>query len=178
VVVPPVPTIVAPTPPSICPGITNVERIAQILAILDAVADPDDIRNNETPQGLATTWIIEQDAFQVCPDYVKLVQRWTLAVMYYSTNGNEWFQCSANTSATDLCGIQSPFEGKKRFLSNGSECEWAGISCVDGCVTEVEYGTLIIAFRVVGNIGGRVWFGKENLNQFFFNIFSQNNRTK
>jgi hypothetical protein len=135
------PTIIAPTPPTICPGISNEERIAQILAILDAVADPDNIRNNETPQGLATTWIIEQDAFQACPDYIKLVQRWTLAVMYYATNGDEWFQCSANTSATDLCGIQSPFEGDDRFLSSGSECDWAGISCIDGCVTQVEYGT-------------------------------------
>ena len=135
------PTIIAPTPPSICPGITNDERIAQILAILDAVADPDDIRNNGTSQGLATTWIIEQDEFQACPDYVKLVQRWTLAVMYYATNGDEWFQCSANPNSTDLCGIQSPFEGEERFLSNNSECEWAGITCIDGCVTEIEYGT-------------------------------------
>lgn len=124
----------------ICPGITNEERIAQILAILDAVADPDDIRNNETPQGLATTWLIEQDEFQACPDYIKLVQRWTLAVMYYSTNGNEWFQCSANIEATDLCGIQSPFEGSDRFLSGSSECEWAGISCINDCVTEIEFG--------------------------------------
>lgn len=134
------PTIIAPTPPSICPGITDEERIAQILAILDAVANPDDIRNNDTPQGLATTWIIEQDEFQACPDYVKLVQRWTLAVMYYSTNGNDWFQCSANVDATDLCGIQSPFEGAERFLSSNSECKWAGISCIDGCVTEIEFG--------------------------------------
>lgn len=137
----------------ICPGITNEERIAQILAILDAVADPDDIRNNETPQGLATTWLIEQDEFQACPDNIKLVQRWTLAVMYYSTNGNEWFQCSANIEATDLCGVQSPFEGADRFLSGSSECEWAGISCINECVTEVEYGelyqvTVVVCFGV------------------------------
>jgi hypothetical protein len=144
------PTIVAPvTPPVVepptittCPGISEQERISQILAILDAVADPDDIRDNTTPQGLATTWIIAQDGFDVCPDYPKLVQRWTLAVMYFSTNGNAWFQCSARPGATDACGSESPFEGKQRFLSSGSECEWAGITCIDGCVTEVVYGKL------------------------------------
>jgi hypothetical protein len=134
----------------ICPGITDEERVAQILAILDAVADPDDIRNNDTPQGLATTWIIAQDEFNVCPDYPKLVQRWTLAVMYYSTNGDAWFQCSANPNAVDLCGIQSPFEGEERFLSPVSECEWAGIQCIDGCVTEVEYG-MYTTLRIVVN---------------------------
>ena len=143
------PTIIAPVappvtgPPTIttCPGLTEQERISQILAILDAVADPDDIRDNNTPQGLATTWIIAQDGFDVCPDYPKLVQRWTLAVMYFSTNGENWFQCSASPDATDTCGSESPFEGKRRFLSSVSECEWAGISCINGCVTEVEYGT-------------------------------------
>jgi hypothetical protein len=142
-VVPPVfPPVMFPTSPTtLCPNITDEERVQQILAILDAVANPDDIRNNETPQGLATTWIIAEDEFQACPDYPKLVQRWTLAVMYYSTGGEKWFQCSANPAATDLCGIQSPFEDEARFLSKGSECDWAGITCIDTCVTEVEFGT-------------------------------------
>jgi hypothetical protein len=130
--------------PTICPGISNEDRIAQILAILDAVADPDAIRNNGTPQGLATTWLLEDDELQVCPVNVvscQLVQRWSLAVMYYSTGGESWFQCSANVNATDDCGAVEPFVGDTRFLSAGSECEWAGISCQNSCVTEMEFGT-------------------------------------
>jgi hypothetical protein len=141
VIAPVIPPVVEPPTITTCPGITEQERISQILAILDAVADPDDIRDNNTPQGLATTWLIAQDGFKVCPDYPKLVQRWTLAVMYFSTDGNAWFQCSARPGATDNCGSESPFEAKRRFLSSGSECDWAGISCIDGCVTQVEYGT-------------------------------------
>jgi hypothetical protein len=123
-----------------CPGISEEERISQILDILDSVADPNEIRDNNTPQGLATTWIIAQDSYDICPDNPKLVQRWTLAVMYFSTNGDQWFQCSADPDANDACGAESPFEGKQRFLSNIQECEWAGISCINDCVTEIEYG--------------------------------------
>jgi hypothetical protein len=143
------PVVIPTTTPSLCPGITDEERIAQILAILDAVADEDDIRNNNTPQGLATTWIIDQDEYNICPDNPKLVQRWTLAVMYFSTNGDAWFQCSANPVAIDLCGVQSPFEGEDRFLSSVNECEWAGITCIDACVTEIEFGTIVLVVAFV-----------------------------
>jgi hypothetical protein len=139
----PVTSPTMPTPPSVCQGITDVDRVTQILAILDAVANPNDIRNNATPEGLATTFLIEQDALQVCPNdpnSCQLIQRWSLAVIYYSTGGDNWFQCSANPNATDNCGNEAPFIGKTRFLSGGSECNWAGIACVHGCVTYMQFG--------------------------------------
>lgn len=148
----PAPSLAAVTPSSVpvslsptlanCPGITEDERIEQILAILDAVANPNDIRNNSLPQGLATSWIISEDEYQVCPDDMKLVQRWALAVVYFSTNGNEWFQCAAaTTNPTDDCGAETPFVlGEDRFLSGVNECGWAGINCSDGCVTQLEFG--------------------------------------
>jgi len=135
--------IPTPVPSSqLCPGITAEERVAQILAILDAVADPAEIRDNSTPRGLATTWLLSQDEFQICPDAEKLVQRWVLAVIYFSTQGDNWFACSGNPSATDNCGRQRPFRRKERFLSGGTECDWAGIVCDadTGCVTEIEFG--------------------------------------
>ncbi|KAL3942138.1 MAG: hypothetical protein SGARI_000364, partial [Bacillariaceae sp.] len=125
-----------------CPGFTEAERIAEILAILDGVGDPFLIRAPDTPQNLATDWLMNRDLAQTCPDDPKLVQRWALAVMYYSTNGNDWDQCSAD--GLDACGSAdttfAPFRNKQRFLSSGTECEWAGISCnIDECVTEVEF---------------------------------------
>lgn len=122
-------------------GMAETDRIVEILAILDSVADPDLIRNNAHPQGLATTWLIEEDLRHVCPDTDScgLIQRWTLAVIYFSTNGDGWFQCSSNPAATDLCGAEEPFVGETRFLSEEHECEWAGISCIDLCVTEIEF---------------------------------------
>lgn len=128
-----------------CPGISEDERIEQILAILDSVANPDEIRDNSLPQGLATTWLLEQDAFQVCPsiETCEMIQRWSLAVIYYSTGGNGWFQCASDSDGnnpTDNCGSEVPFENDERFLSNNNECTWAGISCINGCVSEIEFG--------------------------------------
>jgi len=114
-------------------------REEEILAILDSVADPSEIRDLNLPQGLATEWLLNEDDFFVCPDTPKLVQRWVLAVTYFSTGGDSWIQCSANASAVDICGTEDPFLGKTEFLSPDQECSWAGISCIDGCVTEIEF---------------------------------------
>lgn len=123
-----------------CPPLTETERIQAILARLDdVVADPDLIRDNSTPQGKATTWFIEQDEYDICPDDdgCTFLQRWVLAVIYYSTGGDSWFQC-AQTDGD--CGTEAPFENDTNFLSSVDECTWAGISCISGCVTEIEFG--------------------------------------
>jgi hypothetical protein len=130
-------TTMTPTT-SIC-GMTQEERKAAILAMLDAVANPVLIRDDSTPQGKATTWLIDNDSWQGCPDDPKLVQRWVLAVMYFSTNGDNWYQCSASLTSTDICGSEDPFVGATRFLAPVQECAWAGISCINNCVTQVEY---------------------------------------
>jgi hypothetical protein len=121
-----------------CPGFTADERIQQILAQLDAVSDPTLIRDDTTPHGRATDWLINQDFRQVCPDNDKLIQRWVMALIYFSTNGDDWDKCSA--SGSDSCGTENPFRNKRRFLSSFSECQWAGITCnVQRCVTEIEF---------------------------------------
>lgn len=118
---------------------TSEQRSEIILEILDGVADPSLIRNVNTPQSMATDWIINQDARQLCPNNPKLVQRWVVAVIYFSTGGNEWLKCGA--LGMDPCGFENPFVDKKRFLSEFNECQWSGISCnSDSCVTEIEFG--------------------------------------
>ena len=110
------------------------------MAILsDAVVDSSVLTNMTTPQGQATDWILQNDEAVICPDDPKFLQRWVLAVIYFSTNGDEWIQCSANPAATDACGTIVPHLGATRFLSGGTECSWAGISCLQGCVTEIEF---------------------------------------
>lgn len=127
---------------TVCAGITVQQREQQILAILKAVVDPSvDLLDNSTSQGQATTWLLSMDQFRICPDNKKLIQRWTLAVTYFSTGGNNWDECSANPMATDMCGMFAPFMGSDRFLSAGSECNWAGIDCdSNNCVTAIDYG--------------------------------------
>jgi hypothetical protein len=89
---------------------------------------------------MATAWLIEEDSPRICPNDPKILQRWTMAVVYFSTGGDAWLQCSGNPSATDICGGEEPFLNAHRFLSGTSECAWAGISCINGCVTEIEFG--------------------------------------
>ncbi len=117
--------------------ITEEEREAEIFLLLDAAGDPSKIRDLNTPQGLAADWLIHQDFRKQCPN-PKIVQRWVVAVFYFSTNGEFWEQCSA--AGSDPCGSQFPFEGARRFLSDFSECEWGGITCNnDDCITEIEF---------------------------------------
>lgn len=142
-------------------GISLQDRIDGILAMLDAVADPDKIRDNAFPQGLATTWLIEDDGFFVCPDDPNLIQRWALAVIYFSTAGDDWFLCSDNPTSLDLCGAEDPFVGETRFLSADGECDWAGISCTNNIVTEIVFeennlvGTIPTELGLLSNLA--VW---------------------
>lgn len=132
-------------------GITPEERRAGILGILDQVADSNLIRDDSTPQGQATEWLISDDARRLCPDELKIVQRWVLAVMYFSTGGDSWFQCFDG----DLdCGDFLPFVGDDAFLSSSNECVWAGISCnADACVTEIEFEENNLAGTIPTELG-------------------------
>ena len=120
-------------------NVSPIERAVRVMEELDLVADPVLIRDFATPQGKATTWILMEDERRICQGDPKLIQRWVMAVMYFSTGGDNWFQCSAN--GVDPCGDFFPFQEKDRFLSSSNECEWAGITCnTDACVTEIEFG--------------------------------------
>ena len=128
-------------PTKSCASLTKEERAAQIVAQIAAVSDLNLLRNTATPQAKALKWLIEEDVLKRCPDDVKLIQRWALATFYYSTGGEDWFECSGNPLATDDCGANYPFIGDDRFLSGRNECFWAGVKCnPDFCVTEMEYG--------------------------------------
>jgi hypothetical protein len=121
---------------SVC-GITPEERETAILGILDQVANSTLIRDLSTPQGLATNWIINEDAGQHCPDEPKIIQRWSLAVMYFSTGGDDWTECFSGDVS---CTTSPAFLGEDAFLSESNECEWAGISCdFESRVTEIEF---------------------------------------
>mmetsp|Transcript_24628 Transcript_24628/g.52498 ORF Transcript_24628/g.52498 Transcript_24628/m.52498 type:complete len:242 (+) Transcript_24628:405-1130(+) len=64
----------------------------------------------------------------------KIIQRWVLAVFYFSTNGEDWEECSRDD---EECPGTS-------FLSIENECEWFGIQCVElpdgrNCVEEIVF---------------------------------------
>jgi hypothetical protein len=99
------------------------------------------LRDLSTAQGKAINWLIGEDELVRCPDHPNIIQRWTLATIYYATEGDDWFQCSNGDGANDDCGFEPPFFGEDRFLSPENECFWAGIVCsIDFRVTEIEFG--------------------------------------
>ena len=80
-----------------------------------AISDP------SSPQFRAMEWILSKDGRFLCPSDDKFVQRYVLATLFYSTNGEAW------TS------------GDHGFLSGVSECSWKGIKCDDsGSVSKMN----------------------------------------
>ena len=95
-----------------------------------------------TPHKAALEWLVEADGYQVCPDDPNALQRYTLAVFYYSTLGDDWLDCSATpTFAEDTCDSvrvgtndndDSPkISGDNVWLSPVHECMWAGVQCIE-----------------------------------------------
>ena len=141
------PTVGATTlsPTNSC-GLTPSERRSQIIEKLSEISLPGQFNTPNTPQSDAFGWIVDDDAAQLCPDDASIVQRYALAVFYYSTEGNDWFTCSApaefdqasidlanascnltTTNATEI--FPNDVRGTDAWLTPGSECQWGGVSC-------------------------------------------------
>ena len=113
------------------------------------VSSPSDVDTPGSPQFLATNWIIEEDPEFLCPQDPRLIQRYVMAVFYYSTRGDRWTQCSAPDDpsdtdsvqeANDMCMITVPGgQGSNAWLTPSNECTWGGIGCsMDDVITRLE----------------------------------------
>ena len=124
------PTASSPTPgpptsspgSTICPGISDDERTEQIFEVLSEVSDRDELDDSDSPQGRSIVWLVVDDERQLCPDDDDLVQRYLLSVFYYSTDGEDWIECSEGSSTCER-------EGGESWLSDARECDWGGITC-------------------------------------------------
>ena len=154
--------------------ITPDDREREIIQqLVSAGVDITRLQDLTTSQGQATDWIINQDVRGICPDDEKLLQRWTVASMYFATGGQNWTKCSA--AGSDPCGTEEPFINKRRFLSSFNECQWAGITCdIDACITEIEFenntlagSTLISLLFMIGMISNLLSFVDANSFNFF-----------
>lgn len=58
-----------------------------------------DIADDRSPQGKALNWITNEDEAQLCPNDDNLIQRYIMAVFYYSTDGDRWAECSAGSAS-------------------------------------------------------------------------------
>ncbi|CAB9507068.1 leucine Rich Repeat [Seminavis robusta] len=87
--------------------------------------------DNTEPHQTALDWIIQEDPQQLAPDSNHLLQRFILAVFYFSTSQKSpWNYCGAG--GRDFCYYKILQQHEVRgepWLSDISECEWAGNSC-------------------------------------------------
>lgn len=97
-----------------------------------------------TSQNLAFSWLVNDDEAQVCPENeLDVIQRYVMAVAYYSLGGNNWNICNAQSSPA----VASCLVGK-RHLSGATVCEWFNVTCADDAnVNSVVLGTIECCFR-------------------------------
>lgn len=63
-----------------------------------------------TPQSKALNWVTFQDPLRTPPGSPEQLVRFSLATLFYATNGNNW-------------------EKRKYWLSSAHVCQWYGIAC-------------------------------------------------
>ena len=93
----------------------------RFIEVLSQVSNESDILDTTSPQHKAMDWIASDK--RIDPNGPFTAQRYVLALIYFSTNGDSWTKC----------GVLSPAcsDNRAAFLSNENECSWHGVSCND-----------------------------------------------
>jgi len=124
------------------------------------VSVPNKFDEKDSPASRALAWIADEDEKQLNIQDPSLYQRFTLALLYYTTltspdNRTDWCYCGYDRpqKALNLLTVEEkfkcfapcnldPVEGSQ-FLHPSNECNWKGITCNDEKkVTEISlYGT-------------------------------------
>jgi hypothetical protein len=86
-----------------------------------SIISGDALLNQSSPQYLAADWVANNDTLAVTPvGSPQFLQRYVLAVFYFSTGGDKWEECSRfDTCNDDLSWLKG----------NQTECQWHGIRC-------------------------------------------------
>mmetsp|Transcript_16300 Transcript_16300/g.33955 ORF Transcript_16300/g.33955 Transcript_16300/m.33955 type:complete len:1126 (-) Transcript_16300:34-3411(-) len=97
------------------------------------------------PRILALEWILYDDEKQLEVFDFNLHQRYVLALLAFSLDSVAWKNCGDSESAdkeTGLCNIISAKddydEEKAPWLSGFDECDWYGVTCIDGFVWQLK----------------------------------------
>lgn len=89
------------------------------------------LRTTGTPQYEAFRWLLDIDPARLCPgsstaEEKRMIQeRYTLALLYFSTNGNNWNVCTSDPTKS-ICPADIVSD---RWLTSGSVCGWFNVTC-------------------------------------------------
>jgi len=148
------PTISLSSAPTIECNLNQETRELLIQIFLNRVSNPGELAQAGTAQNSAYNWLLNEDPAFLCPQAPTLIQRYVLAVHYFSTRGTRWFQCSAPVDlndpesvamANDACTIVAApgnrDENSFAWLTGESECKWGGVACDEnGNVIRIDMG--------------------------------------
>lgn len=143
---------ISKTVPTPAPTADSV-RASQILEVVTSVTLSDvvlaypppllhaDTGATTTPEQQAVTWLIE-DSYteQRVPlfDTIRLSQRYALATIWYATGGSGWLFVDG---------------GVEWLHPDASECQWDGIECVNGLVTQLQLDDFDLRNSIPPDIG-------------------------
>jgi hypothetical protein len=107
-----------------------VARTEQLLPVLTSVSNETQLMNATSPQGAAFMWMASQDRMSPIENESRtpretelIIQRYTLAVFYYSTMGDNWFSSDGW------------LDGQRE------ECRWEHVNCVNNDTVSIVTGT-------------------------------------
>lgn len=157
------PTNKPTTYPTVAPttqcGVSEIERSLQIKTALVPISGLMNLNNPESLQFRAFQWLTQRDNYVYCPnknsndnsdDIDLLTQRYILALLYFSTNGDEWFLCSRDELDSPCYDLETGLP-KIRYLSDENECQWYGNTCD-------EFDRLTIIDLEINNLSGNIPF--------------------
>ena len=98
---------------------------------------------------LALNWILHEDKMQLETLNERLSQRYILALLAFSLDSLAWNSCGNHTASSgqggeysvDSCKVDDGAGRKIHsfvWLSNSNECDWYGVTCVDGAVKGLD----------------------------------------
>jgi len=132
-------------------------RAEMILQKLSNVTGKHVLFDDRTTQYRAALWIISGDARNITAHDPYLIQRYSLASLYFSTTishdkkFHRWKHCGASSiKQNQTCYVTADGVLKYNFLSSASECEWYGVSCDSyGYVSKLNIGKLEILLSII-----------------------------
>jgi len=167
-------SVIPTNAPTAC-AVNREERRTRITKIIALISDAVDLENTDSPQSKAKNWMLEVDEYDVfcantCSKFpfgAGVFQRYTMAVFYFATNGDNWKTCGQNSgtctpSISQNSGDIEVYEDNELWLSNVSECLWGGLACktATNCLDRIEIEA--------NNVSGTIPHEIEQLNGLRF----------
>lgn len=121
----PAPTLSPTASPTMAPTTQDIPILANDLR--QYVQDVDDLTTRGTAQNSAMFWIATDDQYVIERGWdvqdERFIQRFILAIIYFSLNGDDWRSCHRNDQTCSADGSQ------QSWLTNTDECTWNLIDC-------------------------------------------------